>query len=769
MVPHFLPAFILAFLGASPVMCLEAASGPDSSSCLLQNTHVLIDDSGVIHSENDVGMIRRHSHQEVSLFEMDSSVDSSVDSRVEVVSTMLLKAQTRCKQMQAHQFFMSRSTHGLQNHLLALAKDLATAKPKAKASVNKVIENAADSKVSLAKHSEVVAVDASAEIAETAKRGTPAEGLVGSTEKSDVQVDGTKSDAEMGGQAVVADKDAALMEKSDDEAVAETTAAPSDAAAATNADISKLVDTFITSQSGSDDACHSKLMETRHQLNQLHDILTTLLTEVNSTENSLILYDKELQEKLRELQEIEAWKDEELKKCQAKKEADIKMFETLTKELKEMKQIASPSTAMNLANGTLHTKSTGIQKRLSFLQEQVSHQSPRQTAIGVPQVPALVQNVQDAAHVFFACVAKYGAQSSLLQEAQAPMRQISERKPFKAGQAPMQQISEPKMEKTIDPMPPMPVLKPLKAQTRPLKVGQAPMQQISEPKTEKTIDPMPTTPVDPAGNTSASAAVPETPSSPSECKDQKEALEKTYVKAYVELARLTAEYAELSKSTACEDQVIATYEERAPALQEAAEKLSKLSTETAAKLKELRPRLDSATEADKKLRQQVRDLTEECENLPETISDLGKVRDAITALSLCPGLERPEFKMPRWIGNWVVFSQDAEKQSDEAQDKGMDWACSNANKGSRAAEASEIQERTILDMPVNNTGDFPLLGECTNCAGEEDATLKSGHARVCWFRGQPLNQDGKSVSCAKGRKVVMCVSDEASIRQIPGQ
>merc|ERR1719421_38890 len=128
-----------------------------------------------------------------------------------------------------------------------------------------------------------------------------------------------------------------------------------------------------------------------------------------------------------------------------------------------MKQIASPSTAMNLANGTLHTK-------LSFLQEKGSRQSPRQTAVGVPQIPALVQHVQDAAHVFFACVAKYGAQSSLLQEAQAPMQQISERKPFK--------------------------------------VGQAPMRQISEPKTEKTIDPMPTTPVDPAGNTSASAAVP---------------------------------------------------------------------------------------------------------------------------------------------------------------------------------------------------------------------------------------------------------------------
>merc|ERR1719161_429656 len=246
-------------------------------------------------------------------------------------------------------------------------------------------------------------------------------------------------------------------------------------------------------------------------------------------------------------------------------------------------------------------------------------------------------------------------------------------------------------------------------------------------------------------STSAAAATPaseQTPGSPEECKKQKEELEKTYVKAYVELARLTAEYSELVKTTACTDQVNSVYEERAPALQESAEKLSKLSSDTAEELKELRPRLDSAIEADKKLRKQVEELTEECENLPETISDLDKVRKAIGALSLCPGLERPEFKMPHWTGKWVVFTQDAKSQDDKQQDAGMNWACNNQIKGSRVAESSEIQERTILDMPVNNTGEFPLMGGCPNCAGDLDATMKSGHARKCSFRGQTLNEDG---------------------------
>jgi len=617
----------------------------------------------MIHTDPGIGMISRHSHEDVSLFEMGSHMDS----RVEMVSTMLNQAQARCKQTQAHQFFMSRTTKGLESHLLTLAKALATTKAKAKAKRARRIDQPTE-----------------IEEAESA-------------------------------EAMREDSKVSFVEQSDEEFADASTAAPSaetqDATATKSketADVSKLVDDFIASQSGSDDACHSKLLEARHSLNQLHDVLTTLVTQVNSTENSLILYDKALQEKLQELQQIESWKAEELKKCKIKKEADIKMFNTLTAELKEMHQIASPATAINLENGTVdeqasQTKLSFLQERrkamtpmMSLLQENVSSQNPYEAAA---MVPALVQSTQDAMHHFLACAkASHPAPSSLLQE-------VENRNATSQGNA------------------------------------------------TKTTN-----------ATSAPAVPPE-----QKCKEEKEALEKTYVKAYVELARLTAEYSELAKSTACEDNVNSQYEERAPALQEKAEELSKLSQETAEELKELRPRLESAVGADKKLRKLVTDLTEECENLPETISDLDKVRDAIGALSLCPGLERPEFKMPHWVGRWVVFSQDASKQDDKQQDAGMNWACNNAIKGSRAAESSEIQERTILDMPVNNTGEFPLMGGCPNCVGDDDKTLKSGHARICWFHGKPLNEEGRTSSCVTGRKTIMCVSDQASIRKIPGQ
>merc|ERR1719265_1302829 len=65
--------------------------------------------------------------------------------------------------------------------------------------------------------------------------------------------------------------------------------------------IHKVIEKFIDGQSNSEDACHSQLLEAKHQLNQLHDMVVDLIEEVNSTEKAIIVYDKELQEKLKAL------------------------------------------------------------------------------------------------------------------------------------------------------------------------------------------------------------------------------------------------------------------------------------------------------------------------------------------------------------------------------------------------------------------------------------------------------------------------------------
>merc|ERR1719265_2372993 len=48
-------------------------------------------------------------------------------------------------------------------------------------------------------------------------------------------------------------------------------------------ELDKLVDKFISEQSGSEDACSSQLMEAKHQLNQIHQYVMDLSAHINTT------------------------------------------------------------------------------------------------------------------------------------------------------------------------------------------------------------------------------------------------------------------------------------------------------------------------------------------------------------------------------------------------------------------------------------------------------------------------------------------------------
>merc|ERR1712139_737284 len=209
-----------------------------------------------------------------------------------------------------------------------------------------------------------------------------------------------------------------------------------------------------------------------------------------------------------------------------------------------------------------------------------------------------------------------------------------------------------------------------------------------------------------------------------ECKEEKAAMEKTYVKAYVELSRLKSEYDELANSTACFDRVKAEFKQKKDPLQEEADDLADKIADRVKLLRSLRPRLESAEISEKMLRKHVKKLTEQCEDLEPTISDLDKVRDAIRALSECPGLSRLKFELPVWTGEWCFFEQDAQKMSDEAQDKAMDQACNKCSEGSRAAITAEIEEQTVEQIPVKNTAPAPLIGTCPNCEGDDGDEYK---------------------------------------------
>jgi hypothetical protein len=276
-----------------------------------------------------------------------------------------------------------------------------------------------------------------------------------------------------------------------------------------------------------------------------------------------------------------------------------------------------------------------------------------------------------------------------------------------------------------------------------------------------------TSKADPTSAPTKDAKEPKKPPTKEECEKQKEELETTYVKAYVALSRLKAEYEVLVKSTACEDPISVEYQDRSGPLQKKSDKLSTQSMEAAEDLKELKPHLNKAEEAETKLRKQVETLTDQCGQLGPTLSDLDKVRDAIEGLSLCPGLGRVEFHIPEWTGKWATFSQNSRTQDDNQVDQAMKWSCNRQVEGSRPAEVGEIQERTILHMPENNTASDPLVGTCPECAGKEDKSFKSGHARICWEPGKPLNVDNQSDACGKGLKVILCVLDKGNRRKVP--
>merc|ERR1719265_1011165 len=370
--------------------------------------------------------MKRSARRSMALFEMESSVDqrfstesqSSVDlavdlqeqlsystaasmdleSRMTMFSTMLQKTDQRVKSYQAHSFLMARTTSGLADSLAALMESLDNKHPRAKHIKKKVRTKPTEVVADVDNLVKSVDSDASS-VASSEALGSRKNQKVRKDDKEDQEASGTTPDR---GNEIVDDQDAPAKttEASNVQTVAvtETPKGPDlvalphlkhtstsvlESAQEVEQDpknednetktfkagtLNKLIDQFIDSQSGSDDACHSKLLEARHQLNQLYDILTTLTVQVNTTETALILYDKELQTKLKQLTEIEAWRDKELDKCRIKKEEAEKMYIVLTAELKEMHQIASPATAMNISGGTVSTQASK-QESLSLIQE----------------------------------------------------------------------------------------------------------------------------------------------------------------------------------------------------------------------------------------------------------------------------------------------------------------------------------------------------------------------------------------------------------------
>lgn len=556
--------------------------------------------------------------------------------------------------------------------------------------------------------------------------------------------------------------------------------------------LEKIVDGFIDSQSESTDACHSQLFEARHQLNQLHDIVIQLARQVNQTEEMIVVFDKSLQDKLKELEDLEKWKVVELEKCQKKKEEAMEMFRKLSIEMEEMRQIASPDVSMDVKGRIIHD--------LSFLQDALgkhmdlhNETKPLRGSLGnvgqpltsttkaakgssppkrsikedVKKFSGLVAETTKASMNFLAC-------KKMAQLGKKPRRRKKNKKTGNGGCSKNAEVSVTvgDVEKSISPF--SGLKDKMKDTYRCSKVnsGYHGVVWLTCSKGELTADVERCFKRGGGGPYEVDGGEQEEEGgdkSSQECLKQKEELEKVYVKAFVELSRLKTEYDELANSTACFDATNSAYKARRAPIQDEADKLASKIAGKIKDLESLKPRLESATNAEALLRKQVKTLSNQCKDLGPTISDLDKVRDAIRALSECPGLARAKFSLPKWTGEWVRVRQKATGQSDDDLDEKMNKACAKAEKGTRAAEVGEIEEATVLGIPLKNSGPVPLMGTCPNCEGREDKERKSGHLRKCWRTGKPLTVKSRSDTCGEGDRVVLCVNDNPDIREIPGE
>lgn len=254
-----------------------------------------------------------------------------------------------------------------------------------------------------------------------------------------------------------------------------------------------------------------------------------------------------------------------------------------------------------------------------------------------------------------------------------------------------------------------------------------------------------------------------------DCSYSIQLLQVVYIKAWLQITRLVAEYEWMITLTTCEDFVKETTVKHERAIQEKVEKLTVKITSYAAKLETYKLRYQSVYVTISKLTNHIAGLARQCQAMDATVSSLDKVRDAIHVIGLCPGLGRISFVTPSWDG--VSFKEgtiDTMNMDDATIDAELHAMCKTLNSSFRAVETSELMLKTVSGLPSTNTMTVPLMGPCPNCEGDDDELdivtgvpvgleHATGHARVCWDPSDPLDTKSRRTDCGGNRIAVLCV------------
>lgn len=551
-----------------------------------------------------------------------------------------------------------------------------------------------------------------------------------------------------------------------------------------NGELEDLIDKFIDKQAGSADACHAKLVEAKHQLNQLHQHVHDLASEINATDHEVTALNNQVESKLKEYQELNKKCEDELQDLEEKQRQDLEMLNTLRNEMEEMKQIANPNVSMNIAQGTVIGGLAQLGLR-EFLREPhlLKAASASLMQIGAEEIKgkrAMGARYEAAVQVKNEPQNLFAPLQMAMVDVQKCLHMPAKNHIFVSlKQDPNATTTAAPVASTTFPM-----------TTKNVECGAADKIKVNVGGVEKEVNPkrdladgdkttVECSEVNPdytgaiwltcdSGSIVADGKCIFSASNATKCEEEKATLVKVYIKVYVDLARLihsketdTTDGYNAAKNaieTQCDDQRKPLQDETARISNEASEKIKELE--------ELRPKLEDAKEAENKLREQVKKLSDECALIPNATSDLNKVRDAIKALSLCPGLTRANLKVPKFIG-YIDFNEDATLNNDIQIDRRMRGACQSTYRDNYtgelvlAATVAELAQASIHEMPLTNTAAKPLLGSCPDCEGDTDVTggtqHRSGHARVCWDAGAELKLATQRTNCGIPPFSVACV------------
>lgn len=544
-----------------------------------------------------------------------------------------------------------------------------------------------------------------------------------------------------------------------------------------NSELNGLITRFKDAHTVSEDGCHPKLMEAKHQLNQLHQELLNMAELINSTESDVQTLESKLQDAEKPFREA----DDECKKRKEdlaeEKEATQRMLEKLRLEMAEMRAIAHPE-LMNLTNrsASLLADENDLPALQVFPTIDVAlgllQQDARQSRAIPSEAEGLVEKTKDAANTVLTCLADVrdrsrnkallATGSSSIAVTRAGDCGVNSSTTVIMSMANLTVANNTAANTTVTMANLTAVI------TTPVLMRNRTYRSYSCNKVHDRLGGSiwlhcsnATLSADGRGCIKLHSTV--------KCRRQKEELEAKYVKAYVQLSRLIDENEELYASKYAEDVLREDCKRRKSPLEEAANKNKDQLKTKLQMLQSLRPKLEDMIASETKLRRHVEDLTSSCSQLEKTVRGLDSVRAAIRALEACPGLDRAEFHIPSWAGEWASFDL-KNTDSDQANDAAMAEACqAKFGQGVRAADISEIEGGFIDGLPRNNTASLFLLGTCPKCAGKADSETGlsnvDGHSRICWDVGSPLNRDSRRDDCSKNPKAIACVRDRGDLRK----